>query len=277
MKLSDVTMRGAKALREAGIEGAMRDARLLVADVVGLAPSRITLEADMDVGGEKISQFQEYIARRIHHEPVSRILGRRLFWGREFAITPDVLDPRGDTETLIAEALSYDPPARLLDLGTGSGAIAVTLLGEWPEARAVATDLSPAALAVAAQNGERHGVMARLEVRKSDWFEAVHGKYDLILSNPPYISEVEMADLAPEVMGYDPHMALTPGGDGLAPYRAVARGAGAHLTPNGRVIVEIGHSQAADVEQIFRDNGFVALRRLQDLEGKDRVVTARLP
>jgi release factor glutamine methyltransferase len=187
-----------------------------------------------------------------------------------------VLDPRPDTETLIAAALEGPAPATLLDLGTGSGAIAVTLLAEWPGARGLATDISPAALAVAQDNACRHGVQDRLDLILSDWFASVAGPVDLILSNPPYIAAAEMPALDPEVLLHDPAIALSPGGDGLAPYRVIAAQAGAHLTPQGRVIVECGWQQGDAVQAIFRAAGWPRLDLRRDLEGRDRVIIARM-
>ncbi len=164
---------------------------------------------------------------------MSRILGEREFYGRIFSVTPDVLDPRPDTETLIDAALKLMPPsARLLDLGTGSGVIMVTLLAERPDASGVAVDLSPSALAVARANAERNGVAARLTLHSGEWFEPVGDeRFDLILSNPPYVPEAEIEGLAPDVREHDPRLALAGGPDGLEAYRAIAAGAMRHLKP----------------------------------------------
>ncbi|MAU52597.1 MAG: protein-(glutamine-N5) methyltransferase, release factor-specific [Roseovarius sp.] len=277
-------MTGAEALRAAthrleaaGIEGAAGDARALLAEAMGLARDRLTLHLGEKMGADAAARLETMLARRAAREPVARILGRRLFWGREFAVTPAVLDPRPETECLIAAALEGPRPARLIDLGTGTGCIAVTLLAEWPGARAVASDLSAAALAVARQNADRHGVADRLALVESDWFAGIDGRFDLIVSNPPYIAEAEMAALAPEVRGHDPRMALCDGGDGLSAYRALARGAGAHLVPGGRLLVEIGWQQGAAVAGIFAAAGLGAVRILPDLDGRARVVCAQMP
>jgi release factor glutamine methyltransferase len=217
------------------------------------------------------------LARRAAREPVAKILGRRVFWGRDFEVTADVLDPRPETECLIAEALAGPKPLTLLDLGTGSGILAVTLLAEWPEVRGVATDLSEAALAVAARNAARAGVAARLDLIRADWFAGVTGVFDLIVSNPPYIGVDEMAGLMPEVRAHDPRLALTDEADGLTAYRAIAGGAGAHLRPGGRLMVEIGWRQGAAVADLLRAAGFEAVAVLPDLEGRDRVVRGVWP
>lgn len=274
----DQALRAAvQALTAAGIPEAAADARHLVAHALGVARDRLILMGPDLLPAGAQDRLDALLARRIAREPVARIIGQRLFWGRGFAVTPDVLDPRADTETLIATALAGPAPARLLDLGTGSGAIALTLLAEWPQAQAVATDISPAALAVAARNAAMLGVADRLDLVLSDWFAAISGRFDLILSNPPYIAADEMAGLDPEVLLHDPAMALSPGGDGLAPYRIIAAQAAAHLLPDGRVMVEIGWTQGASVLDIFAAAGWRDLRLIRDMEGRDRVLSARIP
>lgn len=274
----DQSLRAAvQALAEAGIPDAAADARHLLAHALGVSRDRLILIGPDPMPIEAQESLDRLLARRIAREPVARITGQRLFWGRSFAVTPDVLDPRADTETLIATALEGAAPSRLLDLGTGSGAIALTLLAEWPQARAVATDISPAALAVAARNASALDVADRLELLLSDWFTGITGRFDLILSNPPYIAADEMSGLAPEVLLHDPSMALSPGGDGLAPYRIIAAQASAYLAPEGRVMVEIGWKQGAAVKAIFASAGWRDLRLIRDMEGRDRVLSALIP
>ena len=248
-----------------------------MAEALGVARDRLTLHLEdaLDAGAQ--ARLDAMLARRLAREPVARILGRRAFWGREFAVTPDVLDPRPETECLIAEALAGPPPQQILDLGTGSGCIIVTLLAEWPGARGVATDISAPALAVAAENAARHGVAGRLDMVESDWFVRVTGRFDLIVSNPPYIARAEMAGLAREVRDHDPRAALCDGGDGLGAYRALATGVMDHLAPGGRFLVEIGARQGGDVAQILARAGLTEVRLLPDLDGRDRVVAGRYP
>ena len=167
------------------------------------------------------------------------------------------------------------PFARVLDLGTGTGCLAVTLLAERPEASGVATDLSEAALAVARRNAEAHGVAERLELRHGDWWAPVEGRFDLIVSNPPYVAAAEMAGLAPEVRA-EPRLALTPGGDGLGAYRAIADGLLRHLVPGGRALLEIGATQGPAVAAILRAAGLDAVRLRPDMDGRDRVAEAAL-
>ncbi|SEK45852.1 [protein release factor]-glutamine N5-methyltransferase [Roseovarius azorensis] len=266
-----------RALEAAGIEGASRDARILLAEAMAVTRDRLTLHLADDLPPEVQARFEAMIARRADRAPVSRIIGRRAFWGRDFAVTPEVLDPRPETECLIAAALGGPVPQRLLDLGTGSGIIAVTLLAEWPDARGVACDISPAALEVAVRNAARHGVSGRLDLIVSDWFGAVRGRFDLIASNPPYIAADEMAGLAEEVRGHDPRAALTDEGDGLAAYRVIAGQAGACLCPGGRILVETGWRQGAAVAALFDAEGFAQVAILPDLEGRDRVIGAVWP
>jgi release factor glutamine methyltransferase len=273
--IAEALAMGVARLRAGGIEGAPRDAQLLLADVLAVQVMRLSLERDQVLSPAQVTAFEDVLDRRLAREPVSKIVGRRAFWGREFIVTRDVLDPRPETETLIAEALTGPAPSRMLDLGTGSGILAVTLLAEWREAFAVATDLSELALTIAARNATLNGVEDRLTLTRSDWFEEVEGRFDLIVSNPPYIAADEMPSLAPEVLGYDPQMALTPGGDGLGPYRAIASGAVRHLDPGGRLLVEIGHRQGPEVAAIFSQAGLDAVRIHPDMDGRDRVVSAR--
>lgn len=277
MQLRRVLMEGTRVLRDAGVPGPERDARLLLAEAIGMPVARLTLEPEWVVSEDQVKVFHGYLARRSAREPVSRILGRRSFWGRQFEVTPDVLDPRPETETLIAEALKGPVPERLIDLGCGSGIIGITLLAEWPTARAVSTDVSQPCLEVTRRNAHHIGVADRLTTMVSDWFDRVEGAFDLIVSNPPYITEAEMAHLDPDVALHDPHLALTPGGDGLSPYRVLAAGTAKHLRPDGRLLVEIGWKQGPDVAGIFKAHGLTDVGILPDLDGRDRVVLGRKP
>ena len=276
MMLRALIARGTSALDQGGIPNAARDARLLAAHVCDIDPSRVTLHEMDKVSEAAIARFDDAITQRQNHRPVSRIIGVRQFWGRNFQITDDVLDPRGDTETLIAEALKT-PAKRILDLGTGSGILGITLAMEQVDAVVVVTDISQAALAVAKANAKLHRVEERIEFIESDWFDSVSGKFDLIISNPPYIGENELEGLEPDVIDYDPIIALTPGGDGLAPYRIIAGQAKDYLNKNGQVIVEIGYLQGNEVKNLFLRAGFANVQILQDLDGKERAIVAKHP
>lgn len=274
-------MTGSEALRAAiarltaaGIDGAARDARLMLAEALGVAPDRLTLHLHEVLEAGADARFDGFVADRAARRPVAQILGRRLFWGRPFRVTRDTLDPRPETETLVAAALDA-PFSRLLDLGTGTGCILLTLLAERPGATGVGSDLSEAALDVARANAEALGLADRTTFRRADWFSGVEGRFDLIVSNPPYIAEAEMAALAPEVRDWEPHAALTPGGDGLDAYRALCSRALAHLDPGGRLLLEIGPAQGAAVAALAAEGRLRDVRVLPDLDGRDRVVAAR--
>lgn len=260
-------------LREAGLEGVARDARLLLAHAMGLPATRLSLHLQDDMTPDTRARFDSAIAARLRRQPVSQIVGYREFWGRSFNVTGDVLDPRPETETLIAAALE-EPFSTVLDLGTGSGAILLTLLAERPGTTGLGVDISEPALDVARGNA---GVLALAHCRfiVSDWFSQVAGQFDLVVANPPYITAAEMQDLAPEVRIWEPPMALSPGGDGLGAYRAIAEGIGHHLMPRGRLIVEIGPTQASDVTDILHQEGLSMIEVRQDMDGRDRVVIAR--
>jgi release factor glutamine methyltransferase len=263
-------------LAAAGVEGAARDARVLLAHALGVAPDRLTLHLPDEMTGPQARAYEEALSAREARQPVAQITGRRLFWGQWFRVTRDTLDPRPETETLVAAALE-EPFLKMLDLGTGTGCILLSCLRGMPMARGLGVDISEAALEVAAGNSRDFGVQDRARFQRSDWFQEVSGAFDLIVSNPPYIAASEMAALAPEVRDWEPHLALTPGGDGLDAYRMIARGAGARLMPGGRLMVEIGPTQGAAVAGLFAAAGLEQIRIRPDLDGRDRVVAAVKP
>lgn len=263
-----------RQLVAAGCETPMLDARILLQHVAGLSREDIIMEPERIILTPLAAKFAELLARRVTHEPVSRILGEREFYGRIFRVTPDVLDPRPDTETLIDAALGLlKPDARILDLGTGSGAIAITLLAESPEATGLATDMSPAALAVAEANARELGVADRLAFALGDWFGPVEQHFDLIVSNPPYIRQGDIAGLASDVRDFDPLPALSGGQDGLDAYRHIAKDARGALEPLGMVLVEIGAGQEFDVTAIFEVTGFSPAGRFSDIGGHVRCLS----
>lgn len=275
MTLAEALRAGVARLAAAGVDGAAGDARALLCFATGIAPGRLTLHLPDVLAPEAAARFDAALVARAARQPVAQITGQRLFWGRPFRVTRDVLDPRPETEVLVAAALD-EPFARVLDLGTGTGAILLSLLADRPMATGIGVDVSPAALAVARGNAVALGLGDRVALRQSDWFGAVtETGFDLILSNPPYIAADEMAGLSPEVRDWEPHLALTPGGDGLAAYRRIAAGAGAHLAPGGRLMVEIGPTQGQAVAGLFRAAGLGEVAIRPDLDGRDRVVTGR--
>ena len=276
----------AAALRQAGIDTPELDARLLLCHAAGLSHEAYAANAGGAVQPATLARFGAAIDRRLRREPVSRITGTREFYGRPFGIAPQALDPRPDTETLIEAALALverrgwrEKKLTVLDLGTGTGCILITLLAELPHAEGIGTDLSPGALALAAANAERLGVGARATFVSADWLDGIGGTYDLILSNPPYLASGEIAGLAQEVAGYDPLLALDGGVDGLDAYRRIAARASEVLAEGGRLLVEIGAGQAADVQDIVRAAGLEADADhavSRDLAGRPRVVAAGL-
>ena len=272
--------RATKQLSLRGIETTALDARLLLQAAAGITQADIVAEPDLVLPADTTASFWSFVERRGAFEPVSRILGSREFYGRSFRVTPDVLDPRADTETLIGAALGLAKgkgPLRILDLGTGSGAIVVTLLAELPGAKAVASDLSAAALQVAKGNAEALGVVNRASFVQANWFDGVAGQFDLIVSNPPYIPLGDIAGLAVDVREFDPPRALDGGPDGLEAYRRLASGAGGHLAPKGHIILEIGAGQENAVNDLFSGQGFNRESRHFDLAGHVRCLVFNQP
>jgi release factor glutamine methyltransferase len=267
---------GEAALAAAGIENPRREARLLLAEILGVDPSELVLEGDRPVARETAVAFRAAVARRAAHEPFAYIAGHRAFWSLDLEVSPATLIPRPDTETLVETALKLAghpaAPLEILDLGTGSGAILIALLSELPNAIGFGVDVSEPALAIARRNALRSGVAARVRFARSSWWSHVSGQFDLILSNPPYVPTADIAALEPDVRDYEPRLALDGGPDGLAAYRAIASIAAARLTPGGALIVEVGQGQADDVDALFRASGFPATHIAADLAGIPRVV-----
>lgn len=274
MRAADALASAVARLARAGVPEPARDARRLLAHAMGVEAGRLTLVLPEPLDAQAADRFEAALKRREAREPVSQILGHREFYGRRFRVTREVLDPRPETEVLVEWALGR-PFGRVLDLGTGSGCLLVTLLAEVPGATGLGVDVSQAALDVARENAAALGVGARAEFRLSDWFETVSGRFDLIVANPPYIAADEVASLAPEVRRHEPRRALTDGADGLTAYRAIAAQAAGFLSPGGALGVEIGAGQGEAVAGLFIAAGLAEVRVIPDLDGRDRVVTAR--
>lgn len=264
----------AAMLREAGVPDPARDARRLLAFAMDIAPDRLLLHMHDPLSADQAARFQALISGRVERRPVSQLIGMRQFYGRSFKVTQDVLDPRPETEVLVEAALA-EPFTTLLDLGTGSGAILLTLLSEQPQAQGLGVDISPAALAVARDTRDTLGLAGRAALRRSDWLVAVADRYDLITCNPPYIDAAVHATLAPEPRLWEPQIALTPGADGLQVYRSLAPQLCDHLTQGGRVLFEVGAGQAEDVAAFCTQAGLRNVAIVQDLDGRGRVVVAR--
>ncbi len=274
MTVQELLTAGQAKLRECGISDPVRDARLLLADCLELRTQNLNLLDNSCISEIKISKFWRMINERCKRKPVSKILGYRSFWGRDFEINENVLDPRGDTETLIELILDCNFE-NMLELGTGSGAIAITVLAERPEVTCVATDISQYALNTARTNSKRHGVQNRLKLLYSNWFDKISGSFDIIVSNPPYISSKEYAQLSAEVLKYDPKISLTLGGDGLEAYREILSQALEKLSKNGHIFLEIGYTQANAVGHLFKEAGFQQIKVHKDLGSRDRVISAK--
>lgn len=274
MTAAEALVAATARLRAAGVPDPARDARVLLAHAARIEASRVTLIAPEDLEHEIEDRYEQLIALRSVRVPVSHLIGERQFYGRRFKVSRDVLDPRPETETLIEAALA-EPFQRVLDLGVGSGCILVTLLAERPDATGQGVDLSEAACLQASANVVLHRVQDRAEITASDWLMRVRGDFDLIVANPPYIALDEMPGLSAEVREHEPDIALTDGGDGLSAYRAITDQAPAHLAPGGRLIVEIGPTQAVAVSALFEQAGLVGVSVLPDLDGRDRVVCGR--
>jgi len=285
MPAIDGALRMAAArLQAVGVEQARLDARLLLSAATGLSLEAMIREPDAELPQVQAEKFTAMIARRLAREPVSRILGRREFWSLEFEITPDTLDPRADSETLISAAMELIEdrarPLRILDIGTGSGCLLLALLSELPRAQGLGIDISTGALDVARGNALRLGLSERAQfalcdVRHPGWTAQLVRPFDLVISNPPYIENAVIAGLAPEVSCFDPFGALAGGADGLDFYRIITISLADLLTPGGWAILETGAGQAGDVQRLFSKAGIDRQHRYRDLGGLERAVAGR--
>lgn len=264
------------ALQRAHIETASLDARLLLQHVLNVSREQLLVSDRLGLSPMQEAHFRDLIDKRAHRQPVAQLLGKREFYGRDFKVTKATLDPRPDSETLIetvlARILDKDAPLKLLDLGTGTGCLLITLLKELPMARGLAVDISDEALQVARENAAALGVGERIEFMQSCWAEKVAGKFDIILSNPPYIPAAAIALLAPEVSRYEPKLALDGGADGLDCYRAIMAQLPGLLTQTGWAVLEIGIGQRRDMEELAQLNGLQVVAVKQDLSSIPRCV-----
>lgn len=272
-----------KSFALAGIESGMTDARALIGAALRLSRAQLLAQSDRLLEPREIAAIDALAARRMKREPVSRILGRKEFWSLTLDVTPDVLVPRPDTETLIEAALDYVvrgglrlEPLRILDIGTGTGALMLALLQELPNARGVATDLSMSALHVARGNAERLRLASRCSFVACNLADGVQGRFDLIVSNPPYIARGAISSLDPEVRDYDPRLALDGGADGLDAYRAIAASVPPLLAQGGRLIMELGIGQAPPVTSLLEAAKFTVLSIRNDLAGIPRAISAKI-
>jgi len=282
--LGEAIRRGANILQNVGIETVWLDAQLLAAFVLGQDRLYVLTNPQLSLTLEQEHTFFALIERRRKFEPVAYIIGECEFMGLRFAVNEHVLIPRPDTEILVEAAIAKireQGIRRVLEIGTGSGCIAVSLAVNCPDVCVTAVDISPNALDVARRNAVAHNVAERINFVEGDVFAGIceeielAGKFDLIISNPPYISATEMAQLEPNVREFEPHTALFGGDDGLDFYREISRRAGSLLEPSGVIMFEIGCDQAMSVHNILSENGFTNITTLRDLAGRDRVVLGK--
>lgn len=274
----------AVALTAAGIDNVRFEARLLLGHAAGLGVEQLVARGSDPVPAGVASAMRELTGRRVRREPMAYILGEREFWGLPFKVSPAVLVPRPDSETLIETVLDLLPererPLRILDLGVGSGCLLLTLLREYPKATGVGVDASPEALAIAGENAGILGVASRARLMVDDWRQAgwtdrLGGPFDLLISNPPYIETSTIAALMPEVANHEPRLALDGGPDGLEAYRIIAAAAPTLITPGGWALVEGGEGQAIDISGIFASVGMSPQAPRKDLAGVERVVASQ--
>jgi release factor glutamine methyltransferase len=268
-----------KTFQISGIESPAREARISLCAASGVSPVALIVDPREPLGSAAW-KVQDVGARRAAGEPLSRIVGKREFWGLSLAITPHVLDPRPETETIVEAALSilsdrHEDPLRILDLGVGSGALLCALLTEFGLARGIGVDISTDAADVARGNLRACGLSLRAEIRLGDWTRGIEGRFDLIVSNPPYIPTVDLPRLPREVRNFDPWLALDGGIDGLAAYRRILPESRRLLAPGGWLLVELGAGQAAKVTAVASQCGFTDVRTYQDLAGANRVAAIR--
>ena len=269
----------AAALKAVGFDEARRRARQLVAAALGLTQTDIFAHPDRAIAADDRERVAAFLARALKHEPLSRVLGVREFWGLDFALSPETLDPRPESETIVEAALARLPDRerayRVLDLGTGSGCLLLALLSELPAAVGIGVDIAPGAVAAARGNAIRLGLSTRAEFVLGDWAGPLAGEFDLVVANPPYIATSDIAGLPPAVRNFDPWRALDGGADGLDAYRAIAAQLPRRLTPGGVFFGEVGQGQAEQVAALLAAAGLVVDEIVPDLAGIPRCVVAR--
>lgn len=276
MNYTEAFLMGMQKLKEAQIGEAQLDARLLLEEVCGTDHNTLLCHGDREVSEAEEEKYRRALEQRAVHVPLQHLLGYQDFMGLRFQVNEYVLIPRQDTEILVEEAMRYlHDGMRILDLCTGSGCILLSLLHYSNDCEGVGVDISQEALQVAVQNAELLGI--RADFLKSDLYEKVTGKFDLLVSNPPYIERAVIPTLMEEVREYDPYIALDGGEDGLDFYRRIIGGAQDYLKRGGQILMEIGSGQAKAVSELLREAGFKEIDVCRDFAGLDRVVSGRLP
>lgn len=280
MNVAEAISFATESLRTAGTPEPARDAKVLLAHSLGKQKTFLIAYPEFELTDEQQDRFSTVIERRADREPLQHILGRQEFYGRDFRVSPDVLIPRPETEAIAELAVSFladRPEPRFLDIGTGSGCIAVSVAAELPTARGLATDISPAALAIARENAETHGVADRVSFTEADLFgPAGDAEFDLIVSNPPYVPLEDFRGLEPEVREFEPRSALTDEGDGLAIIRKIISEAPRHLKPGGRLLIEIGFGQSESVAAMIDASVWLKPAFHDDLQGIPRILEATI-
>lgn len=276
--LKELRSKAIRRLENAGCDTAVLDADLLISAALSLDRLDFILDPGRTVGAQQVNAFDALIARRAKREPVAQILGEKEFWGLDFKVSRDCLTPRPDSETLIEAALTSitdkNMALNILDLGTGSGCLLLSLMSELPNSSGMGVDISKKALRLAKKNAERHGLMMRCDFIQSDWAENLPPPlcFDIILCNPPYIAHTEAPSLSPDVRDYEPHGALFAGDDGLADYKRLAKILPGFSHQGTKVFLEIGHTQGITVAEIFGKTAARNIHIIQDLAGRDRCV-----
>ena len=268
---SECVAAAAARLGAAGVENPAGDAWKLAEEAFSRIHGLRQLVPHEEIDGKAAVLLSNWLDQRESRRPVSQIIGRRHFHKSEFIVTSDVLDPRPESELLVDAGILRDP-GRILDLGTGSGCLLLSLLAELPEASGVGVDLSEDALRIARENSLRLGVSDRADLHRSDWFSEVVGRFDLIVANPPYLSELEFADSPKELVHWEPRMALTAGGDGLSSYRIITAGASRHLSPGGCLMFEIGEGRLDQVRDLAVLSELDVEQVVLDHEGRPRAI-----
>lgn len=267
---------GRERLKEVGISNSARESRKILAYVTNHEYSALNWMQEFKISKELKFKFITLIEQRVSGAPISKIIGKRLFFNSEFFVNENVLDPRPETEVVVSVALEKNF-STVLDLGTGTGCIVISLLKERPDVIGVSVDISKECLNVAKINAETNGVSDRIKFIHSDWFSNVTSRFDLIVSNPPYIGLSELNDLSREVKNFDPKVALFGGRDGLNCYEAIFNDVIRFLNPGGCLITEVGYAQSSIVKKFFLNSGFIDIKVTKDLDLNNRVVSGHLP
>lgn len=277
-KISDVLARARREIANSGVSSSGLDSSILLAHTLSFSKEQILFNPDFELSAKQEDDFVKAVARRVNREPVSHIINKREFFGADFFVNSDVLDPRPDSEILIEAVLqkfsNKNPNIKILEVGVGSGCLIITLLGLYSQAMGVGLDISKKALEVCSINAKNHKIEKHLDLRNSDVFSALKTseKFDLIISNPPYIPSADILELEPEVRMYEPLSALDGGVDGLDFYRKIAHDAKIFLKENGEVFLEIGYGQKEKICEIFTQKNFTLITAKPDLSGVIRVL-----